>query len=208
MKPRRVERTFRAGQLLSAAAYSLGHGGNDAQKTIGVICAVMVASGLLPASATGAPSSGWIFRVVWRDGVRHRDRRLAHRQDHGHGPHTPESRRWVLRRGRRRDHAVHRSSPQDSGIDDAHHHRRDRRRWLGDESCAACDGAWRHASYGRGFSRSRWPALSEQRRWSRLARCTLGSPTQLAGRCQTRDPACAPWPSSTFVTARWTPPSR
>jgi inorganic phosphate transporter, PiT family len=59
MKPRRVERTFRAGQLLSAAAYSLGHGGNDAQKTIGVIWAVMIASGHLSASATGAPS--WVI---------------------------------------------------------------------------------------------------------------------------------------------------
>jgi inorganic phosphate transporter, PiT family len=54
-RPRRVDRVFRIGQLFSAAAYSLGHGGNDAQKTIGVIWAVMVAGGMMPASATGAP---------------------------------------------------------------------------------------------------------------------------------------------------------
>jgi PiT family inorganic phosphate transporter len=43
-RPRTVDRTFRVGQLFSAAAYSLGHGGNDAQKTIGVITLVLVAS--------------------------------------------------------------------------------------------------------------------------------------------------------------------
>ena len=45
---RRVERLnkgFRRGQLVSAAAFSLGHGGNDAQKTMGVILAVLIASG-------------------------------------------------------------------------------------------------------------------------------------------------------------------
>jgi PiT family inorganic phosphate transporter len=54
-RPRRVDRTFRIGQLFSAAAYSIGHGGNDAQKTIGVIWAVMIAGGVLPANAHGAP---------------------------------------------------------------------------------------------------------------------------------------------------------
>ena len=46
-KYRRVERLnrgFRTGQLVSAAAFSLGHGGNDAQKTMGVILAVLIAS--------------------------------------------------------------------------------------------------------------------------------------------------------------------
>jgi PiT family inorganic phosphate transporter len=44
-RPRTVDRTFRVGQLLSAAAYSIGHGGNDAQKTIGVIALALVAWG-------------------------------------------------------------------------------------------------------------------------------------------------------------------
>jgi PiT family inorganic phosphate transporter len=57
-RPQRVDRTFRIGQLLSAAAYSIGHGGNDAQKTIGVIWAVMIAGGMLQADATEAPS--WV----------------------------------------------------------------------------------------------------------------------------------------------------
>jgi PiT family inorganic phosphate transporter len=39
----KVDKGFRVGQLFSAAAYSLGHGGNDAQKTMGIITAVLVA---------------------------------------------------------------------------------------------------------------------------------------------------------------------
>jgi PiT family inorganic phosphate transporter len=41
----RLNRGFRRGQLLSAAAFSLGHGANDAQKTMGIILAVLIASG-------------------------------------------------------------------------------------------------------------------------------------------------------------------
>ncbi len=46
-RPSRVDRQFRKLQLLSAAAYSLGHGGNDAQKTMGIITGLLVASGFL-----------------------------------------------------------------------------------------------------------------------------------------------------------------
>src|SRR5919107_2031742 len=45
--PHRVDRLFRTGQLFSAAAFSLGHGGNDAQKTMGIITAVLAAGGLV-----------------------------------------------------------------------------------------------------------------------------------------------------------------
>jgi inorganic phosphate transporter, PiT family len=45
--PRRVDRVFRRGQLLSAAAYSLGHGTNDAQKTMGIIAGVLFTAGYL-----------------------------------------------------------------------------------------------------------------------------------------------------------------
>jgi PiT family inorganic phosphate transporter len=44
----RLNRFFRKGQLFSAAAFSLGHGGNDAQKTMGIILAVLIANGHLP----------------------------------------------------------------------------------------------------------------------------------------------------------------
>jgi PiT family inorganic phosphate transporter len=42
--PRRVDFLFRKGQLLSAAAYSLGHGSNDAQKTMGIIAMLLYSS--------------------------------------------------------------------------------------------------------------------------------------------------------------------
>ncbi len=45
MRPRKVDKFFRAGQLISSAAYSIGHGGNDAQKTMGIILMVLIASG-------------------------------------------------------------------------------------------------------------------------------------------------------------------
>jgi PiT family inorganic phosphate transporter len=45
--PRRVDKIFRRLQLLSAAAYSLGHGTNDAQKTMGIIAGVLFTAGYL-----------------------------------------------------------------------------------------------------------------------------------------------------------------
>jgi PiT family inorganic phosphate transporter len=52
--PDRVDGFFRKGQLLSAAMYSLGHGGNDAQKTMGIITAVLVAGNLMESGPSGA----------------------------------------------------------------------------------------------------------------------------------------------------------
>ncbi len=49
----RVDRVFRVGQLFSAAAYSLGHGGNDAQKTMGIITIVLVSGGFLQMTGDG-----------------------------------------------------------------------------------------------------------------------------------------------------------
>jgi PiT family inorganic phosphate transporter len=47
MAPHRIDRYFRRLQLLSAAAYSFGHGTNDAQKTMGIITGVLVTAGIL-----------------------------------------------------------------------------------------------------------------------------------------------------------------
>jgi PiT family inorganic phosphate transporter len=47
----RLNKGFRRAQLASAAAFSLGHGGNDAQKTMGIILAVLIAAGNLPPDA-------------------------------------------------------------------------------------------------------------------------------------------------------------
>ncbi|MBY0266749.1 MAG: inorganic phosphate transporter [Burkholderiales bacterium] len=44
--PAKVDRWFRRLQLVSAAAYSLGHGGNDAQKTMGIILMLLIAAGM------------------------------------------------------------------------------------------------------------------------------------------------------------------
>ncbi|MBL8479822.1 MAG: inorganic phosphate transporter [Sterolibacteriaceae bacterium] len=56
--PRRVDKTFRRLQLVSAAAYSLGHGGNDAQKTIGIIWMLLIAAGI---SKTGDSVPNWVI---------------------------------------------------------------------------------------------------------------------------------------------------
>jgi len=50
-KVERLNRGFRRGQLVSAAAYSLGHGANDAQKTMGVILALLIAAKEVPANS-------------------------------------------------------------------------------------------------------------------------------------------------------------
>jgi PiT family inorganic phosphate transporter len=49
--PSRVGKLFKRLQLVSAAAYSLGHGGNDAQKTMGIVLAVLIAAGQLDKTA-------------------------------------------------------------------------------------------------------------------------------------------------------------
>jgi PiT family inorganic phosphate transporter len=80
--PMRVDSWFRRGQLLSAALYSLGHGGNDAQKTMGIIAVLLYANGYLDefhvplwvvlachaAMGLGTLSGGW--RIVRTMGLR------------------------------------------------------------------------------------------------------------------------------------------
>ena len=80
--PGRVDHWFRRLQLLSAAAYSLGHGGNDAQKTMGIIAGALLAGGYIQsfridwwvvlaahaAIALGTLSGGW--RIIHTMGSR------------------------------------------------------------------------------------------------------------------------------------------
>src|SRR5687768_66764 len=80
--PARVDKWFRRMQLVSAAAYSLGHGTNDAQKTMGIIAGVLFTAGYLKmftiplwvilaahaAIALGTLSGGW--RIVHTMGSR------------------------------------------------------------------------------------------------------------------------------------------
>jgi len=81
--PAKVDRWFRHGQLFSAAMYSLGHGGNDAQKTMGIITVLLFSTGYLggefhvplwvvlachAAMGLGTLSGGW--RIVKTMGMR------------------------------------------------------------------------------------------------------------------------------------------
>jgi inorganic phosphate transporter, PiT family len=81
--PGRVDRTFRRGQLVSAAAYSLGHGTNDAQKTMGIVAVLLFSTGHLgpefyvpfwvvmaahASLALGTMTGGW--RIVKTMGMR------------------------------------------------------------------------------------------------------------------------------------------
>jgi PiT family inorganic phosphate transporter len=54
-KVEKLNRGFRKGQLFSAAAFSLAHGSNDAQKTMGVIFALLIANHQVSATASGPP---------------------------------------------------------------------------------------------------------------------------------------------------------
>ena len=57
-RPMKVDKWFRRLQLVSAGAYSLGHGGNDAQKTIGIIWMLLMATGYATASDKSPPT--WV----------------------------------------------------------------------------------------------------------------------------------------------------
>ena len=56
--PQRVDKWFRRMQLISASMYSLGHGGNDAQKTMGIIWMLLIAAGV---SGASDPLPWWVI---------------------------------------------------------------------------------------------------------------------------------------------------
>src|SRR5258705_1146078 len=117
--PGRVDRLFRRLQLLSAAAYSLGHGTNDAQKTMGIIAVLLFSRGHLgpqfyvpfwvvlaahAAMGLGTLSGGWRivktmgmritklptgWRVLRRNGRRHHPHRHGPRGQSGQGHPYP-----------------------------------------------------------------------------------------------------------------------
>jgi PiT family inorganic phosphate transporter len=64
--PAKVDGLFRRLQLVSAAAFSLGHGGNDAQKTMGIISALLVGAGYLKLEADGSlPMPFWVVIAAY-----------------------------------------------------------------------------------------------------------------------------------------------
>ena len=89
-EPRRP--LFRRLQLVSASLYSLGHGGNDAQKTIGIIWMLLI-GGRLPRRRRPGAGLGR-DRLLPDDRARHHVRRLAHREDHGAAHHQAQA-RWA-----------------------------------------------------------------------------------------------------------------
>jgi len=54
-RPSKVDKWFRRLQLVSAGAYSLGHGGNDAQKTIGIIWLLLLGTGYMSSTESSPP---------------------------------------------------------------------------------------------------------------------------------------------------------
>jgi PiT family inorganic phosphate transporter len=62
--PGRVDRWFRRAQLFSAAAYSLGHGGNDAQKTMGIIAGALVTGNYLHLVDGKLPIPIWVILMA------------------------------------------------------------------------------------------------------------------------------------------------
>lgn len=62
-RPLKVDKWFRRLQLVSAGAYSLGHGGNDAQKTIGIIWMLLIATGYAQASDASPPT--WVILICY-----------------------------------------------------------------------------------------------------------------------------------------------
>lgn len=61
--PSKVDRRFRRLQFISAGLYSLGHGGNDAQKTIGIIWMLLIATGYASATAESPPV--WVIGACY-----------------------------------------------------------------------------------------------------------------------------------------------
>jgi hypothetical protein len=146
--PHRMDRVFRKLQLASAALYSLGHGGNDAQKTMGIIVMLLAATRdpRLIEWTKGNPHSFHAPlpplrqrrradrlvdhpRVPRRHRAGHDVRRVAHRQNHGPQHHPPPARRRLLRRDGGGDHDLRlHENPRRADLDHSRDHRRDPRR--------------------------------------------------------------------------------
>jgi PiT family inorganic phosphate transporter len=62
--PRQVDSLFRKLQLLSAAAYSLGHGGNDAQKTMGIVAGALYTAGVMTQHDFAANWGRWHWPII------------------------------------------------------------------------------------------------------------------------------------------------
>ena len=129
-----VDRWFRRAQLGSAAAFSLSHGTNDAQKTMGIIAGLLVANHAHfadPASPLHWMHLPDMKTIPWwiilsahaAIGLGTLHGRLADRADHGKPDHQAEALLRLLRRDRRGRHRHRGVDLGHPGLDDAHDHR-------------------------------------------------------------------------------------
>ena len=92
--PGQVDKWFRKLQLLSAAAYSLGHGGNDAQKTMGIIAGALFTAGYMTPDEIAHEWGHYKWFIIlvraYRDCAGHIFRRLANCAHHGIEDHQAE----------------------------------------------------------------------------------------------------------------------
>ena len=109
---RGAERTFRALHLVSSATYSIGHGLNDAQKTMGIITVLLYSTGYLSGDFE-VPH--WVAISCYvAIGLGTLVGRLADHRDDGHPHHQAVAAPGVQRIGRRLGDADHRFLPRHS----------------------------------------------------------------------------------------------
>ncbi len=106
-----ADHAFRRLQLVSAALYSLGHGTNDAQKTMGIIAALLFAQGLL----------GAVFFVPFY---------VILSSNHGHENNKTTTLRRIQRRNRRSHDPFRNSITRNTGKHDPHYRWRDNGSWF------------------------------------------------------------------------------
>ena len=149
--PRRVDGFFRRMQLVSAAGFSLMHGANDAQKTMGIISGALVTGGYLQLENGKLPVPLWvILHRAHRHRARHALGRLAHHQDDGLEDHQAAADRRLLGRDRRGAGHLHRHARSASASAPPTRSPAPSSASAPRGGCRRCAGAWPARSCGRG----------------------------------------------------------
>ena len=145
--PSRVDRWFRRLQLASAAGFSLMHGANDAQKTMGIIAGALVTGGYLQMQNGELPIPFWVDHGgAHGDWTRNALGWLAHHSHDGFEDYEAASGRRICRGDGSGCRDLHRDDARRRHQHDAHDHRRHRRR--------RCDAPMSRRSVGVSRARS------------------------------------------------------